>query len=122
MLLLRALLGTSALSIVIDDIDRGIKCTHSKFENDTKVTDAVDTAKRQDLVQRDLDKKDLSKLEQQTHEKFMILDVLNSKSQNIKRKEGTNKKNVCECFVVIRKKGMYDYLDAEYVRKYKDLF
>lgn len=66
--------------------------------------DAVDTTQRQDNIQRDLDNKDLNKLEQWTHEKFMRLDVLNTKSHNIKRKEGTNKKNVCECFVMIRKK------------------
>lgn len=64
-------LGPVLFNIVINDIDRGIECTHSKFENGTKMSDVVDTTRGQVTIQRDLDKKNLNKLEQRTHEKFM---------------------------------------------------
>lgn len=36
-------LGSVLFNFVINDIDRWIECTNSKFENDTKMSDVVDT-------------------------------------------------------------------------------
>jgi len=51
-----SMLGLLLFSIFISDVDSGIKCTLSKFADDTKRSGAVDMPEGMDVIQGDPDK------------------------------------------------------------------
>ena len=70
----RSILWLALFSMFTNDLKSGIECILGKFEDDTKLSDAVDTIGGRDAIQRDLDR-----LEKWAHMNLIRLNKANCK-------------------------------------------